>query len=199
MNIYLDLEGEIDPLIAGLKDSPDKVSKATKRALSKLAKFAERNVLREVSRQVGVTAKLIKELGRVRASLKKATNRDTGAYELVVWLGIFDIPAHKLGTPRQTRAGVRTGKHFWQGAFLFQPLNAPKAMVFKRAANWKHKQQRSRKSGRLMWIGLPIEKQSLPIYQQAETALANMEPLLLERFSTLLQQELNYAFNIEPR
>ncbi|UYM16385.1 hypothetical protein [Endozoicomonas euniceicola] len=37
------------------------------------------------------------------------------------------------------------------------------------------------------------------IYQQAETALANMELLLLERFSTLLKQELHYAFNIEPR
>ena len=195
MNIFLDIQGDIDSLIEQFGDSPDKVSKVTERALRKLSKFAERKTLQALSRQVNVSQKLIKDLGRVRATLAKTGNRQD--YELVVWLGIFDIGAHKLGKPQPTNKGVKTGKFFWDGAFTFQPMNSPHEMVFKRRADWVHKFKRSRASGRMMWIGLPIEKQTLPIYQEAAAALENIQPLLLDRFTVLMQQELNYAFNVE--
>ena len=195
MNISLDLDGEIDSLIEGFRKSPEKVSKATERALRKLSKFAERKVLQEVSRQLKVTQKLIRDLGRVRSSLQRSRNSDE--YQLVIWLGIFDIPAHKLAKPKPNRRGVRTGKHFWESAFMFRPSNAPHEMVFKRKPDWYHKFQRSRTSGRMMYIGLPIEKQTIEIYQQAEAALNKAQPLLLERFAVLMQQEINYVFNVE--
>ncbi|MET4695003.1 hypothetical protein [Endozoicomonas lisbonensis] len=193
MRLDLDVQGDIDGLIRDFKDSPKKVTKAIHRALRKLSRFAERRTLREVARQQGITQKLLKELGRVRVNLYHHNG-----YQLVVWVGTQDIPAHYLGKPIQTKTGVRTGKHIWPGAFVMQPANATHPMVFKRTANWAHKYQRSRRSGRMMWMGLPLKKQGSPLYDSASRALKKLEPVLLERFSTLLQQELNYVFNIEP-
>ena len=78
-----------------------------------------------------------------------------------------------------------------------QPVNASQPMVFRRREDWRHKLQRSKKSGRMMWMGLPLEKQTSPMYYAAERAIQKLQPLLLERFTTLLQQELNYVFNVD--
>ena len=80
---------------------------------------------------------------------------------------------------------------------MLQPVNSSHAMVFKRAPHWQHRKQLSQRSGKVMWMGLPIEKQALSVYEQAGDLLSALESLLLERFTTLLQQELNFAFNIE--
>ncbi len=48
-----------------------------------------------------------------------------------------------------------------------------------------------------MYMGLPLEKQSLPIYAQARSVVEKIIPEVLERFSTQLHREINYAFNIE--
>ena len=77
-----------------------------------------------------------------------------------------------------------------------QPANAMHLMVFKRKSNWRHKYQRSKKSGRMMWMGLPLEKQTLPIMNSAIQVLEKLQPVLLERFSTLMQQALNFLLNV---
>uniref|UniRef100_UPI00248EDE78 hypothetical protein n=1 Tax=Parendozoicomonas sp. Alg238-R29 TaxID=2993446 RepID=UPI00248EDE78 len=115
----------------------------------------------------------------------------------VIWIGLADIPAHYLGRPVQTGGGVRTGRYRWDGAFVFQPVGARSEMVFQRAPEWKHKKQVSLKSGRTMWMGLPIEKVSLPIANVARQAINQLQPQLLERFTTLMQQELHYAYRLE--
>ena len=71
MKIEIDLQGGIDDLIESFSDSPEKVAKAIDRSLRKLSRFAESRTLREVSRQMKVTTKLLKELGRVKANLYK--------------------------------------------------------------------------------------------------------------------------------
>ena len=57
---------------------------------------------------------------------------------------------------------------------------------------------RSRRSGRWMWMGLPIKQQkNHSFHEDVERALNALQPEIQQRFSTLIQQELNYAFNIE--
>lgn len=197
MKLAIDLNSEINDLIESFSDAPGKVGKATDRALRKLSRFAERQTFRALSRQMNLSAKLLKELGRVRVSLHRKSGWNPDGYALVIWIGVWDIPAHYIGRPVQTKTGVRTGNRFWDGAFIFRPVNADHDMVFERAEHWKHKQQVSRRSGRLMWMGLPIEKKELSVRWQADAALSRVAPVLLERFITLLQQELNFAFNIE--
>ncbi len=48
-----------------------------------------------------------------------------------------------------------------------------------------------------MWMGLPLEKKEVGIWDSASAVLQKLEPVLLDRFTTLMEQELNYAFNIE--
>ncbi|WP_062262447.1 hypothetical protein [Endozoicomonas arenosclerae] len=197
MELDLELDDSIDDLIESFKHAPEKIDLATRRTLKKLSRFAERRTLRALARQQGITQKQLKELRRVKVSLLNPGERGREGYSLVIWIGASDLPAHYLGKPRQTKSGVKTGKHFWKGAFLMQPVNAPRPMVFRRKDNWQHKYQRSRKSGRMMWMGLPLEKQAQPMLKNATQVLEKLKPLLLERFATLMHQELNYVFNIE--
>ena len=117
MKFDLELDETLDELIANFEDSPRKVNKVIQRSLRKLSRFAERRTLRELSRQQGITQKLLKELGRVKVSLYQPGDRAGQGYSLVIWIGVQDIPAHYLGKAVQTKSGVRTGKHHWQGAF----------------------------------------------------------------------------------
>ena len=196
MQIDLELDSQLRELVADFQSAPEKTDKAIRRAMTKLSRFAERQVLRSLSRATKVSQKKVKELGRVRVTLHKPGQK-SDQYELVIWVGLDDIPAHYLGRPVQTGSGVRTGRYRWEGAFVFQPVNARNEMMFKRAPNWKHKKQVSLKSGRTMWMGLPIEKVTLSIANAARQAINQLQPQLLERFTTLMQQELNFVYNIE--
>ena len=196
MQIDLTLDPVLAELAADFEEAPAETGKALRRAMSKLSRFAERRVLQTLSRATAVSQKKLKDFGRVRVTLYKPDQQGSG-YELVIWVGLFDIPAHYLGRAIQTKTGVRTGRFRWDGAFALQPVNAPREMVFRRAPNWQHKKQVSLKSGRTLWMGLPIEKVGLPIAAEAERAVKQLQPDLLERFATLVQQELNYVYNVE--
>ena len=197
MKLDLELNSVVDELIEHFAYSPEKVSKAIARSLRKLSRFAERRVLRELAREQGTSQKVLKSLGRVKVSLHQPGDRAGAGYRLIIWVGALDIPAHYLGKPVQTRTGVRIGRRFWPGAFLMQPLNATHPMVFERKEGWRHKFQHSHKSGRMMWMGLPLEKKVVSVWYSANAVLQKLEPALLERFARLMEQELNYAFNIE--
>ncbi len=196
MKLDLELDSTVDELINQFNHAPEKVSKAIARSLRKLSRFAERRVLRELARRQNISQKVLKSLGRVRVSLYKPGDRSGQNYSLVIWVGALDIPAHYLGKPVQTKRGVRTGRRFWEGAFLMQPVNATHPMVFERKEEWRHKFQRSKKSGRMMWMGLPLEKKEVSIWDLASDVLRKLESVLLERFATLMEQELNFELNI---
>ncbi len=197
MQIDLSLDDVLQSVIRQFDAAPRQTNKAIQRSLRKLSRYAERQVLRTLARQTGVTQKLFKSMGRIKVSLLHPGERGNDDYVLVIWVGLADIPAHYLGKPFQSRTGVRTGRWQWPGAFTFQPANSSHPMVFQRAPHWRHKKQLSRRSGQLIWMGLPIEKQGLPITSKAQAAIEQLIPELLQRFQTLMQQELNYAFNIE--
>lgn len=196
MKLDLELDSTVDELIEQFGHAPEKVSKAIVRSLRKLSRFAERRVLRELARRQNISQKVLKSLGRVKVSLYRRGDRAGQNYSLILWVGALDIPAHYLGKPIQTRRGVQTGRRFWDGAFLMQPVNATHPMVFERKEEWRHKFQRSKKSGRMMWMGLPLEKKKVAIWDSASAVLQKLEPVLLDRFATLMEQELNYELNI---
>ncbi|WP_422463307.1 hypothetical protein [Endozoicomonas sp. ALB115] len=201
MLIEQEVSGDIEELTALFKQSPEKTEQAIQRTLSKLSRWAERQVLRDMSRRMKVSQKLLKKLNRIKVRLNKSYGRKERY--LTIWVGINEVGAHRLGNPRQTRRGVRVGSHsFWENSFLMQPVNASRELIFERKDNWQHRYQQSKRSGRWMWMGLPLEKKTVRIDREAETSLAKISPLLVNRFTELLHQELNYAFkiafNIEP-
>ncbi|WP_257296006.1 hypothetical protein [Endozoicomonas sp. YOMI1] len=196
MLIEQEVSGDIEELTALFKQSPEKAEQAIQRALSKLSRWAERQVLRDMSRRMKVSQKRLKELNRIKVRLNKSYGRKERY--LTIWVGINEVGVHRLGNPRQTRRGDRVGSHsFWENSFLMQPVNASRELIFERKDNWQHRYQQSKRSGRWMWMGLPLEKKTVRIDREAETSLAKISPLLVNRFTELLHQELNYAFNIE--
>ncbi len=199
MQLDIDLDGPLSALTAELAAAPEKVNLALNRTLRRLSRYAERQVLRVLSRQTGITQASLKQMGRIRVSLQRPGERRSDGYRLVIWIGLDDIPAHYLGKPVETKHGVRTGRWQWPGTFKFHPVNADHEMVFRRVPGSTHRKQRSRRSGRMMWMGLPVEKVGLPISEQAQAAVRKLEPQLRERFEILLAQQLNYTFNIEGR
>ena len=81
--------------------------------------------------------------------------------------------------------------------FSFSQWEPDKRWCSNGLPNGNIRNQVSLKSGRTMWMGLPIEKVSLPIANAARQAINQLQPQLLERFTTLMQQELNYVYRIE--
>lgn len=193
MSISVEIDGELDVILAQFKAVPQKINTAIRRALRKLGRFAERQVLRELSASQKITQKKLKEMGRVKASLVKGRNGDY----LNLWVGTWNIAAHQLGRPMQTKSGVRAGRHQWAGAFLATPRGSQSPIVFRRAPNARHIKRRSKKTGRMMWMAYPIERVTVSIYDDAEAIIARIAPDLLSRFTTLIEQELNYALRIE--
>ncbi len=197
MQIDIDLDRQISDLTDRFEDAPRKVELALKRTLRDVSRFAEKQVLRILANEAGVTQRLIKQLDRVKVSLREPGSRGLDRWRLVVWVGLNDISAHYLGKPVQTTSGVRTGRWQWPGAFVFQPANTTRNLVFKRSPNARQRKQRSRKSGWVMWMALPVEKVGLPIEQQAHEAIARIESDILNHFQVVMQRQLNFAFNIE--
>ncbi|WP_067518543.1 hypothetical protein [Endozoicomonas ascidiicola] len=196
MLIEQDISGDLEELMVLFKDAPKKADRAIHRALSKLSRWAERQVLHDLSRRMKVSQKLLREMNRIKVRLNKGYG-GSKRY-LTIWIGVNEVGAHRFGNPRQTRRGVKVGSHhLWEGSFLMQPANASKALIFGRKDNWQHRYQQSKRSGRWMWMGLPLEKKTVRIDVEAETSLKKISPQLVNRFTDLLHQELNYAFNIE--
>ncbi len=196
MLIEQEVSGDIEELTALFKHSPEKAEQAIQRALAKLSRWAERQVLRDMSRRMNISQKILKELNRIWVRLNKSYDRKERY--LILWIGINEVGAHRLGNPRQTQRGVRVGSHsFWESSFLMRPVNASRELIFERKDYWQHRYQQSKRSGRWMWMGLPLEKKTVRIDVEAETSLKKLQPKLVDRFTDLLHQELNYAFNIE--
>ncbi len=192
----IDISADLETLLVLFKDAPDKVDKAVRRAMKKLSRYAERQILRALSRAHPLSQKQLKKLRRLRIKVFSPSHA-VNDYVMAVYLGTNAIAAHYYGTPQQRPKGVKTGKQFWKGAFVVPGRGNDKPLVFKRSANWKHKYVRSRRSGRMMWMGLPMELQRKDIHDDAVSVMNALQPQQAERFSALVSQELNYAFNIE--
>lgn len=195
MLIQAEVSGKIDELIALFKESPAKNQRAINRALRKLSRWAERHVLRDMSHRMNVTLKTLKNLNRVKVKLNNGYHDDR---YLEIWVGINEVGVHNLGKAKQTKRGVRVGRNYSrEDAFLMQPVEAETEYVWVRSGYAKKKWQKSKKSGRWLWMALPIKKETVRIDAEVERSLKSIEPKLVERFSDLLLQELNYVFNVE--
>ena len=116
MQLTIELDETLHRLTAELNDSPEKVNNAIRRTMTKLSRFAERQVLRELSRRVSVSQALLKNLGRVKVTLEPPGRRGHDGYQVVIWVGLSAIPAHYLGKSTtnpfrcQSRSSVLAGR-----------------------------------------------------------------------------------------
>ncbi len=114
MLIEQEISGDIEQLIRLFKDSPQKTEKAIQRALAKVSRWAERQVLRDLSRQMNIPQKQLKALNRV---VVRRTKTPGEKRYLSVWIGTNPVGAHRFGTP--DKLAKVSGLASVSGAVLF--------------------------------------------------------------------------------
>lgn len=152
------------------------------RALNKTVNWVRSKAVRSVAKEMKVAAKLVRQ----RIAAFKATRRKRYGK---VWAGLKPIAAHRLGKVKQTRRGVRAGRHSFTGAFAANTGRGKQA-VFQRTGEPKRKMRTGRYAGKMRE---PIELVELELDQQKVTdALEELFGSAQQRFFEVFKQELKY-------
>lgn len=146
------------------------VERAVNRALRKTGRWLRTQLARAVAQDARIP---VSRFRRMRVSLR-FRNAD---WQASLWLGTNPLAAHKLGKVRWTRRmrGARVGRRQFPGAFAWGP-NPDRPRVFKR-----------RSSSRL-----PIKVVTVSIDEAAQENARRLERRAMQRFRTVLRQELRY-------
>ncbi|QND83770.1 Uncharacterized protein ChrSV_1543 [Chromobacterium vaccinii] len=105
-------EFDIRPVLAlsaGLRE--EAIRQAWRRALRKTGEWVKTHVARQLSGELKIPAKVLKQ--RLYFFLRSLM-------EGKVWLGINPLEAARLGRVRQTRTGVTAGRHRFPGAWVMK-------------------------------------------------------------------------------
>jgi len=188
MQLTIDTHGVVilaDAFGASMKQ----MEAAEVRALNKTVNWLRSKAVQSVSKEMKVAAKLVRQ----RIAAFKATRRKRYGK---VWAGLQPIAAHRLGAAKQTRKGVRAGRHSFDGAFVRTTENG-KLTVFQRTGEPKRRMSKGRYAGKMRE---PIERVELDLDQQAVTdALDELFGQAQQRFFTVLKQELKYQVFVKGK
>lgn len=195
-----DLQQEIGDLTRHIQGMEKQVEKAVQRALRKTIRWVRTHSIKELGKELNIKQAAIKNRFRLETSTKKN--------EVKLWVGLLAVAAHDLGKVQQTAAGVRVGRHRFDGAFykrIYESsesvyIRASRNKVFRHDAvrlNMKHNSNydhsfMAENSGRF-----PVQVVGISIVDEAEKVLAKFENRVNTQFIKILNQELNYALNIE--
>lgn len=167
-------QAALDRVAAEFTALPEEIDRASRRAVRKAVSWIETHVARGISQAHSVPLKSIK-IHRMRASV---TQRGDDALHGFVWIGISPVKASYLGALRQQRAGARSGKHFFERAFVATMKSGHRG-IYKRSGKAR----------------LPIDEQSLPL-DQAEQVVDAVHAQVPQRLTDLLAQEMNYETRV---
>ncbi|MCF1457750.1 MAG: hypothetical protein LPH21_09360 [Shewanella sp.] len=205
VSLQLNMARELTRATALIEATPAQMTKAAQRAMKKTIKWLKGRIAREVAQQLGIPQKAFKH--RLTSSTSGAGLEQVH----ILWFGLAPLAAEMLGNPRQTRSGVTVGKRKWQGAFYRDVYGDGDAVwIRKRRAealgldlpSWSGRSTKRRSTwiedpenaGRfpVMRVAVDMESVGYEIFRRYERRAA-------DRFGTLLEQELNYAVNVEGR
>ncbi|MFU6379098.1 phage tail protein [Metapseudomonas otitidis] len=165
LNFEVDGWGAVERAIA---DAPRKLDVAAARALRKTAQWLRTHSSREIARELGITQSPIRHRYNIYSQ--------STAREVKLWVGLQPIGVHYLGTPRQTRTGVKVGHREYDAAFI-SPMKSTQHLVFRRKGRER----------------LPIEKVTEDWESPAVSTLERWERRAMERFMDLFEQEARYV------
>jgi hypothetical protein len=145
VNLEFDTEG-LERIASSFRATPAQLDKALDAALRKMANWLRAQSIKGLSKELRVQQKILR--GRLKTFRLARRGAEQG---MKVWYGLDPISYARLGTPRQTGAGVRVAGHFVEGAFVARQKNGALA-VFKRKGRGR----------------MPLVKQYLEIVAPAE-------------------------------
>ena len=193
MSETLRIEIDVDRALAILRElSPSSMQAAWRRTLRKTSVWIKGQTAKAVSKETKIPQKFLRK--RVYFFLK---SYDTGK----VWLGLNAVDAKELGNPRQTRAGVTTGRHQFKSAWIYNSKWAGKHKTVRIRHRDGTIENRSyttsdlnsglvmRRTGKAR---LPYERVKYDWADAGEAAFRNIAVLAEQRLLTILEQEVNY-------
>jgi len=92
--------------------SKKEIKRLQKNAINKTIRKISQNSATEISKELQINKRLI--LRRMYVMLSKASQKNPYALVSII---AYDLPAYLVGTPMQTRNGVKVGKYFFEDAF----------------------------------------------------------------------------------
>lgn len=173
-DIRIDADGTIERLRLQLGAMPADIARAQRRALSKLATWIQRKVLRELSAVTGATQKTLKAIARYQVA-----RRDDS---LSIWLGTSPLKVHHLGTVKWTRRmrGARVGRRSYPGTWSW-PTGPTTGLVMERLSDAR----------------LDIAPVTVEIHAAVRNRIQALQPEIDARYLTVMAHELNYVLNVE--
>jgi len=196
--ITLDFDTVLDDVLKGFSRSSGDVQKAIKRAVRKTVRGVQRQALRVMSNESGVTQKNIKKYHRITTVVN--------GMEGVVWVGLNPLPLHLSGrvTWRQKSSGARVNGKVYTGAF-YRKVYSGEAKVWIRSSRNRqeghatyHPIKPYREfSGDVSRGRFPVELLGVPLETARSPIEEKVQSWALPFFKKRLIEELNFAINHE--
>lgn len=186
----LRLKNEIDiqplqQLYQGLSDAA--FQNAWRRALRKTGNWVRVHVAKRLSAATRIPQKVIKQ--RVYFFLRSQMHGK-------VWLGLNPIEAGRLGSARQTRAGVTVGRHRFPGAWVMRYRDP--GGVYRRTGHWMTAKRHivtNGPKGKDYWVTQrreAYEKVKVEWDAAAESVFREVAEESRQRLLEILEQEIRW-------
>lgn len=105
-------DAEVQRLVKLLGLATPAIQRAAKRAVRKAAQRVVSRASKNLAQQFRLQRR------KIQARLRLYVQGE--GFEQKVWLGLNDVGARALGTPKREARGVRVGAHFFEGAFVIR-------------------------------------------------------------------------------
>lgn len=126
----------IEEAMKALNSTPKKLERAQSRAINRTLQYAQKQLLKAVSKESGISQKALKEYKRVKMRKSTFKNWMNGEF----WMGLNPMPGTAAsGRASQQDWGVKKGPHPFEGAFYRKVYGSQPKIYFrahsKRARN----------------------------------------------------------------
>lgn len=195
--IELDLDKSIDEYTLGLDQSSKAVRLALKRALRKLLIWMQRQMLRELSKDSGVTQKNLKRYNRIHIKI--------GSMDGSIWLGLNPMPLHLAGRVSwsQRSKGARVKGQVFAGAFYKGVYGSERKVWIRSRRNIDEGHARYNLLKQYKPFGgssdgrFPVEVIGVPLESSKPEIVTMLNKQARNRFEELFQQELEFSLKHE--
>ncbi len=195
----IDVGHELDRLQREFHALPEQVELARASALRKTAAWLRTRIKREVAKAHRVPQKSIAD----RFFISRVPR---GGERVTLWIGTWNIDPFSVGTPAQTRTGVKVGRRSYRGAFLARIYTArEKVWIRLRSKHYDPDRyptmHRSGNRGALTdpryKYRFPVVRAAIEISDDVERFAEKYQDEIDSEFVKKMRQELNYQTRVK--
>lgn len=201
--VDLDFGADIKSMTQHLEGMQTAISKAVSRAIKKLERWLRTHSMREIGKALKIAQKPLKN------RFKFSEVERGGKTVFKMWVGLLSLAAHEVGKASQNAAGVRVRGRQFDSAFISKIYDSDERVYIRASRNKQlghatyggrdNQRYRPKTAAFLAQYGdrFPVQAIGIDIESVARPILERYEQRLNARFREILDQELNYALNIE--